>query len=291
MKIAILSKFSGTVERGSENWATEMQKRVNGDVTIVSGNYLSKIKSWIKSDIIIPTNGRFQVLIVRIITFFLNKPMIVFGHSGPGADDKWNLICSPNYFISFTEAQKKWAEKYKFPWTKLQVIPHAVDVEKFYPDMKKRKKNLVLCVAANTPNKRVNLVREAVKKLHDVNLLVVGSGQDLQVPHEKMTDIYNSASLFCFVPEKWEAFGLVYLEAMACNLPVVTINDDIRKEIVGKAGILVQHPENTDSLAKSIFKALAINWGDKPRNQVEKYSWHNVVARYNNLFLKYKNGN
>lgn len=284
MRIVILSCYSGEAERGVETWASELTKRFRDSIEVISGNYLKKIKEWISADIIIPTNGRFQVLIVRIITFFIGKPMLVFGHSGPGADDKWNLLCSPNYFVSFTNSQKKWADQYKFPWTKSIVVSHAVDTQKFTPAQKRSNKSIILCVAANTKSKRVELVEQAARKVPNSTLIVAGSGQKLVVPFSRMPEMYKKASVFCFVPEPWEAFGLVYLEALACNLPIVTIDDPIRREIVGDAGLLVKDPTDSSLLASIIKKALAINWGDKPRKQAELFSWDTIREKYTTLF-------
>jgi len=284
MRIVILSIHSGSSERGVETWAANLQKHLEEEVVVVFGNYFLKMKVWLNADIVVPTNGRFQVFVVRLITWILGKPMVVFGHSGPGADDKWNLLCMPNVFVSFSEAQKKWADKFKLGFTKSIVINHAVDIHLFKPRKSKHKKQTVLCVAANSPNKRVDLVRDAVERLKEVQFRIVGRGQAEEVEHHKMPEVYSGADVFCFVPESWEAFGLVYLEALSCNLPVVTINDPVRKEIVGDAGVLVDDPENTESLLKAIKKALSTDWGNKPRKQAEKFSWNKTGEKYSKLF-------
>lgn len=284
MKIAILSYYSGLSERGVETWAINLQKRFRESVVIISGNYLFKIKNWIDADIIIPTNGRIQVFVTRLITFFMGKPMVVFGHSGLGADDKWNLLCMPDVFVSFSDAQKRWVDKYKSKGTLSVVIPHAVDTLVFKPARTKHKQLTILCVSADVPTKRVELVKNAASLLKNINLRIVGSGQNEEVPYDEMPKVYNASDVLCFVPQPWEAFGLVYLEAMACNLAVVTINDSVRREIVGKAGIFVDHPEEEDVLSSALKKALRTDWGDKPRKQAENFSWDKIVKKYQDLF-------
>ncbi|OGM31293.1 hypothetical protein A2803_03820 [Candidatus Woesebacteria bacterium RIFCSPHIGHO2_01_FULL_44_21] len=303
MKIAILSYYSGQVDRGVETWAKNLKEKLPNkfDVDILGGDrpalnffekffyfslhFFSHIAHIRSADIVIPTNGSIQTFICRIVTWLLAKPMIVFGHAGPGADDKWNLLCSPNIFVVFSNSQKKWVEKYKLPWTRVVVIPHAVDTTRFTPARKKPGKNIILCVAANIPSKRVNLVEMAVKKLTGYQFIAVGKGNPVEVSHAEMPVIYQKADVFCFVPWEREAFGLVFLEALASNLPVVTIDDDVRREIVGDSGIFVKNPENVLEIAGAMKKAREKNWGDEPRRQAEKFGWDKIEKKYENLFM------
>jgi len=302
MKIVIFSYYSGQTQRGVETWAVNLKEKLpsNFDIDIISGRkkviytseklvyfglnffqYLAKLRS---SDIVIPTNGSIQTFLCRLGTWAFGKPLIVFGHSGPGADDKWNLLCSPNVFVAFSESQKRWAEKYKLPWTKVALIHHAVDISKFKPKNKPKKK-IVLCVAANIADKRVYLVEQAVNKLPGFKFMAVGKGNPVEASHEKMPGVYRKADVFCFVPKSHEAFGLVFLEAMASNLPVVTTDDTTRREIVGNAGLFVKRPENISELARAIKRAYDTNWGDKPRRQAETFSWDIIFKEYEKLFV------
>ncbi|TSC88376.1 MAG: hypothetical protein G01um101416_44 [Microgenomates group bacterium Gr01-1014_16] len=282
-KIAILSYYSGVNNRGVESWSKNVQDHVKGyQIDILNGSLALNPFYWIKYDLIIPTNGRFQSVLARLLSWTLRKPLVIFSHSGPGADDKWNLLCCPNTFVCFTRAQAVWAARFKLPWTKIEVVPHAVDINTFTPGTKP-KKPVVLCVAANHPAKRVKLVSSAIKLLPGVKLRIVGPGQPEQVPFEKMPEIYKNANVFCFVPQPWEAFGLVFLEAMASNLPVVTSNDPIRREIIGNAGKFVSHPENPAELAAVIRTALSRDWGNLPRSQAEKFSWDKITQKYDQL--------
>ncbi|KKQ75695.1 MAG: Glycosyl transferase, group 1 [Candidatus Woesebacteria bacterium GW2011_GWB1_38_5b] len=305
MKITILSYYSGQVNRGVETWAQNLKEKLpeKFDVQIISGeksainvwnkllyfsqNFLNHLLQIIASDIVIPANGSIQTLLCRIATWTTGRPMIVFGHSGPGADDKWNLLCSPDIFVVFSEAQKKWAEKHKFFWTKIVIIPHAVDTKRFIPAQKKHKAKVVLCVAANLPQKRIGLVKKAVAMLKGYKFIAVGKGNPGEVPFSDMPKIYQAADVFCFVPWEREAFGLVFLEAMAGNLPVVTIDDVIRREIIGTAGIFVKDPYDAKSLASAIVRAYKKNWGNIPRRQAEKFAWSKIITKYEKLFVGY----
>lgn len=286
MKIAILSYYSGTHERGVETWADNLSRHLSSQfkVDIFSGLDSYLFWKWLNYEIVIPTNGRLQTVIARIFCWLTGKKLIIFGHSGPGADDKWNLLCSPDIFVTFSHWQKSWADKFKFSWTKTVVIPHAVDTSVFKPAKNKPGKNVVLCVAANTPNKRVDLVAQAVSGIPGAKFVAVGRGNDIQVPYSQIPKIYQQADVFCFVPQPWEAFGLVFLETLASNLPVVTIDDPVRREIVGDAGVFVKNPENIKELSQAIRIAISKDWKDKPREQAMYFSWEKITPQYLKFF-------
>ena len=72
---------------------------------------------------------------------------------------------------------------------------------------------------------------------------------------------------------------------MATNLPVVALDDDQRREIVGKAGVFVKNPENSKVYADALKKALNKNWADVPRHQAENFSWDEITKVYEKLFM------
>lgn len=283
MRVAILSLYSGKHLRGVESWALNLSKRLKF-VEVLSGNGCNNPLNWFPYDTIISTNGRMQSLICRMFCWVTNKKMIVFGHSGPGADDKWNLFCLPDVFVCFSSPQLKWANKFKLFHTKLKLIPHAVDTTVFHPD-KKPLSPTILCVAANHPSKRTSLIVEAMKLIPNLKLRIVGDGHGEQYSYDKMPEIYRNAAVFCFTPLPTEAFGLVILEALATNLPVVTSDDPIRREIVGPAGVFVKNPQNPQELAVAIQKTYSQDWSDIPRMQVMKYSWDKIIHQYADLFI------
>ena len=263
-------------------------------------------KVWQKKyDIVIPLNGGWQPAFIRLVTWFYGGKMIIAGQSGIGWDDRNNLWSFPNVFIALSSKALRWAKRAN-PLIKSKYIPNGVDLKNFNPSgpkyKTKLKSPLILCVGALTPSKRIDLTIKAVAKLKNAGLLVVGDGdtegelKDLgkkllgsrfqltQVPFQKMPEIYRAADIFTLAPEGSEAFGIVYVEAMAANLPVVAIDDEQRKEIIGNAGIFV---DSTDikKYSKALDMALKNKWGDKPRKQAEKFDWDKIVQKYENLFV------
>lgn len=299
MKIAFINIYQHIVNRGAETFVSELSKRLAKDHDVY---ILSSLKPLFKRryDIVIPTNGRFQAVIVRIITWITRSKMIISGQSGRGLDDRINLYSFPDAFVGLTKYQSDWAREVN-PAVKIETIPNGVDLSVFSQQARNNREETVLSVGAFTREKRHELTIKALEKLPGVKLIIVGGGglrkdyieklgkeilgerfEILSVNHSQMPEIYGKADVLAFPSVPWESFGIVLLEAMASGLPVVATKDPIRKEIVGAAGILVD-PTDTEAYAKAIKKALNEKWGDMPRKQAEKFSWDEIAKSYEKL--------
>jgi glycosyltransferase involved in cell wall biosynthesis len=254
-------------------------------------------------DVVIPVNGGWMPAILRIVTWLNGSKMIISGQSGKGWDDRNNLWCFPDTFVALSTRAKLWAKKAN-PFVKIEYIPNGVDTKKFTPDGETLKINLkkpiVLCVGALTKTKRIELAIQAVAKLKNVSLLVCGDGdlrseiynlgsrllgerfQLIKMPYKDMPKVYRTADIFTIPSESYYAFENVIVEAMASGLPVVANNDDIRREIVGRAGVLVD-PINTDAYAIALENAMRLKWGKRPQNQAKKFDWDKIAGQYQKL--------
>lgn len=347
-RIAILSFYSGVVDRGVETFAYEMacrlgksyevtvfssgkiptsikfkniQIKVKANIPKASGGLLGKFYfDWQslkillftlrlipylfknKFDVLIVLNGGWQTFISRIITKLTKTKMIIPGEAGIGSDDAWNLLFRPDVFVALTASQSKWAARLQSE-VRIEIIPNGVDLSKFNPKISPAKislaKPIAVCSSALVPYKRVDLTVKAIAKTKNLSLLVLGDGQmrgqidslgkrflqnrylRLSVPYQDMPAYYKAGDVFTLASET-EAFGSSYIEAMACNLPVVTTSDDSREEIVGRAGILT-NPENTSQYAKDLNIAASTNYRNIPYDQALKFSWNKVAARYQGL--------
>lgn len=292
MKIAIVNKYQNKVNRGAETFVSELSKRLSMNHEV---DVLTKINFSKKYDVVIPTNGRLQVFVVRLFTWLTGSKMIVSGQSGIGLDDRLNLYAFPDYFVGLSDFAVNWAKRIN-PFVKVAKIPNGVDLNKFN-DKNTNAKNInqktVLAVGAFTQNKRHNLTIKAISKLKNIKLVIAGSGsknelntnnfETLETTNDKMPAIYNKADLFVFPTVPWESFGIVLVEAMASGLPVVANDDPIRREIVGNAGLFVD-PTDTDAYAAAIENALNTDWGANPRKQAGKFNWDKIAQQYEELF-------
>ena len=259
-------------------------------------------------DIIIPVNGGWQTLLCRLFCWLYGKKMVIAGHAGFGWDDRFNLYCYPDAFVALSGKSAKWAKKV-CPIAKIAEIPHGVDLHQFTPVGKKINLNLqkpiILSVSALQDYKRIDKTIKAVAGLEKGSLLLIGTGDKqqqkkidllgnnllgnkrylrIQVNHRDIPKYYRSADLFTLVSGPSEAFGLVYLEALAGNLPVVATDDELRHEIVGQAGLFVKEPIETEKYTDALQKTLDKKWGNIPRKQAEKFSWDKAAEKYEKLF-------
>ena len=305
MKIAILSRYQKLHNRGVESFASELSSRLakNHQVDLLIGKQADDISKIIKGnyDIVMPLNGRLQSLKVSLSRLFSKYQLVIGGHSGIGRDDIWNIaVCKPDIFIALTKKEYDFAKGWAWG-SKVVKIPNGVNLDRFSSHGKKiaidLPKPIILSVGALEWYKGHEKVIRAVAKLDSGSLLIVGKGslktrlqqlgeellpsrfKVIEVPYDKMPEVYRVADIFTLASWDREAFGIVYLEAMACNIPVVAPNDDSRQEIIGLGGLLTE-VDNPTAFSKSLEQALQTNFKDRPRQHAEKFSWEIIAKKY-----------
>ena len=100
-----------------------------------------------------------------------------------------------------------------------------------------------------------------------------------------LVDLYNEAAVFA-CPSIYETFGIINLEAMACETPVVATSVGGIKEVVvhGETGLLVP-PQEPAKLAKAIAKViedptLAARMGEAGRGRVlAHFTWDRIAEK------------
>lgn len=310
MKIAFLSRYQNKVNRGAENFVSELSKRLsrNHQVDILMGDNADSLKKVLdgKYDIVIPINGRLQSFKVSLARMIGGYKLLISGHSGIGRDDIWNIaVVKPDVFVALTGQMARWAKKWAWG-SKVVKIPNGIDLDKFSPDGERIKLDLprpiILSVGALVWYKHHDRVIRAVKQLKEGSLLIVGQGTDKEkleklgkellrerfkivaFDYQDMPKVYRSCDLFTLPSWSREAFGIVYLEALSSGLGVVAPDDESRREIVGDGGLFTD-VNNSVGYTKAIQKALKVDWKKLARVQASKFSWDKVAGEYEELML------
>lgn len=250
-------------------------------------------------DLIFPNNGVWGAKFAAKYRGKKHVPFLYTGHGGIGVGEKYIIETNPNAYVCLTQKHLSWAASVrKDKHTKLLVIPNGVCVDDFNQASKGNK--TVLSVAALTEFKRHELTIKAMAKIPDISLVILGKGEEEKelkklaetylpgrcvITSTSYADIkkyYSSSDLFV-LPSREEPFGIVYLEAMASNIPIVAPDDSQRREIIADAGLYC-NVENPDEYAETIKKALSMNWGNKPLERAKLYDWDRVADKYIDLF-------
>ena len=210
-------------------------------------------------------------------------------------------------------------DHYGVPAERLALVPEGIDLELWQPSADpaelaqldaRREPFTVLCVARQYPRKRIVDLIDAfamvIAREPRARLVVIGDGPEhtplVQRVQERGLEgcvqllgalpddsevraWYGRASVFC-LPSEQEGFGIVFLEAMASGLPVVSTTAAAIPEVVpdGEAGLLVP-PRDPAALAQALLRLLQdpllrARFRDAGRHHATRYSWERVADRF-----------
>ena len=218
------------------------------------------------------------------------------------------------------EMKRDILKSYDIPASRIHVIHNGVDPEKYHPrdgsDSLSKfgiRRPFVLFVGRLTRQKGVFDLVDAMEHFPEDATLVLATGRpDTQEIEDELrrvvhadprivwihqmlgdpdlVNLYNEAAVFA-CPSVYEPFGIINLEAMACETPVVATRVGGIKEVVvhGETGLLVP-PGDPVKLGRAIAKlienpALSARMGKAGRRRVSRFfTWARIAERTLRLY-------
>lgn len=257
-------------------------------------------------DAVVMEGGLVGAWCCRLLRRLQGVPFVDIAH---GQDPKWEGAFArqkPDRVVVFTEAARRMILA-RAPRARVVVIPHGVDLDRFRPDVPPVPLDLprpvVLCAGAVDAHKRMDLAVEAAA-MTGASLVVLGEGPEAEsvdrlaasrlpgrylrrtVPRAEMPGWYAAADCFT-LPSRTESFGLTYLEALGCGCPCVAPDDEVRREVIGEAGVLCDATD-LEAYAGAIATALTRDWGEIPRRRAERFPFAATIDAYAELLRELK---
>jgi glycosyltransferase involved in cell wall biosynthesis len=211
------------------------------------------------------------------------------------------------FVILTKEDRKNWGN---VPDAKIRQIYNMLP---FYPcEIANPAQKRIISVGRLTYQKGFDLLIEAWKLIHfkypDWKIDIFGEGEDLaylknltkqygldtslffNLPTKDIINEYLNSSIY-IMSSRYEGFGMVLTEAMACGLPCVSFNcpqgpSEIIKD--NEDGFLVS-PQNVEELAEKLEIlitrfSLREEMGIKAKNNITRFSKEKIMAQWKNLF-------
>jgi L-malate glycosyltransferase len=216
------------------------------------------------------------------------------------------VVCISDTVLSFTK------NFYGIPNNKVVKIQNSInikEIEKSKPaKLSIKNKTIFLSVGRFVEEKNYPMLIDAFSKLKnkDSFLIIIGKGPEKNnienlikmnkiqkkvkiIPSAKdIFSYYKAADIFVLTP-KYEGFGIVFLEAMAAELPVITLNKKPMSEFIekDKTGFLIN---NTNELIKTMDflikdKELRTIVGKEAKKSIkEKFSIKEMANKYEKVY-------
>jgi glycosyltransferase involved in cell wall biosynthesis len=217
--------------------------------------------------------------------------------------------------IAVSEQVKQEILAIGIPADRIEVIANGVDLQEFAPKQVDRQQlglpvgvPIALFVGdIRISRKNLDTVLHALVNVPQLHLAIAGAAdgrnfypqlaQTLGVSdrvhflgfRSDVAALMQSADMFVF-PSCYEPFGLVLLEAMACQLPVITARTAGAADLVTpECGFVLSDPKDVGGLSSAMNQLMADpkarhRMGKAARSIAEQHSWANMARNYVNLF-------
>lgn len=197
------------------------------------------------------------------------------------------------------------------------IIPNGIDLKKYQasvPSAGSRQEKVILYIGRLERRKGLKHLLHAAQILQKENqaikLLIAGDGPDRikleglanvlavnaeflgRIDEGTKIDLLRTADVFCAPASYGESFGIVLLEAMASQLPVVAgDNPGYQTVLKGTGRLSLIDPTDTKELARQLDlfmndQSVRRIWRKWASDEIKQYSYHTIVDQYEKLYKK-----
>lgn len=198
---------------------------------------------------------------------------------------------------------------------KIMIIPNGIDISKYKNEKKTKvhKNKRILYVGRLEKRKGARYLIDAFAVLSErrpnIELIIVGSGPEEdnlrqmvedyelegvkflgQVDDEKKIELLNSSDVFCSPARYGESFGIVLLEAMACELPIIAgDNPGYESVLTGPGQLSLVDVKSAGDFARrlEVFlyeEEVRNTWLNWSREYVKQFDYPLIVDSYEKLY-------
>ncbi|HNW91994.1 MAG TPA: glycosyltransferase family 4 protein [bacterium] len=243
--------------------------------------------------------GPAAALLCRAKRAWDGSAFIHSGQAGMGPVEVAQAAVGPDWYVPLSPPARDWLAGKRLLAPLAPVVPNGVDLVRYAPGPGRDlglPRPVALFAGALDEMKRPLLAIAAAARA-GMALAVAGDGPQRDevcqrggellgdrfrylgaVAETEMPALYNAAEVFV-LPSFEEPFGIVLLEAMACNKPVVTQDDAVRRWLIGDAGMLVECTD-TVAFAAALRAAAGCDWQDRLRQRAQRFDWDIVAGEY-----------
>jgi L-malate glycosyltransferase len=218
----------------------------------------------------------------------------------------------PEYLVAVSQETKYNLQKVVRKSQVVHLIPNAVDFNIVGDARPADNESHIIFVGRLQPHKRIDLLIDTVDIIRctrkNIQCLIVGSGPELDrlnahvmelglsnnisivddaKTEEEIFSLMKASKIF-ILPSEREGFSLVTLEAIACGLPVITVDQPLNnaKSLVEQTGIGSVIPNDPDHLAQAANCWLDGHIFPRPSDDLLSYSWTSAAEATTVIYLE-----
>lgn len=190
-------------------------------------------------------------------------------------------------------------------YKEISVIPHGTNMHKnLIPTQIDNSIVTFLSVQRLHERKGLKYLLQAIPKIiklnKNIHFIIVGKGPEEEnlkklsnelkindhltfkgfVADEDLPNIYSSSDFF-ILPTLYEAFGLVYADALCFGIPIITTENGGSLDIVNNKNGIIFPMEDPQAIVNAVNNAVNKNWDRKGiQRGAKQYYWENILLKY-----------